>query len=251
MFPCVARYGSTFPCHSPSKPEDFCWCYCLSESYSTFYRPSRCALVDKLQGIGFDFKQIKTLWHTIVEIGEANNISREDAVKRFLTEINDHYDDILGLKSKKHELEAEINDLGSQKLKLIAYLNAFSKFGGPFEKLLGIINSTSPEEVSLLIDKLYSVGGVRSAIETLSAKQTLSAGRETNALPHTNNNNTNDGSIGDNNSKVEKSITSEFAHLSIAYQENITAGQLTTSNKTEVLPVDGHSQNHNGVNEIA
>ena len=113
------------------------------------------------------------------------------------------------------------------------------------------MNSTSPEEFRLLIDMLYSVGGVRSAIETLSAKQTLSVGRETNALPQTNNNNTNDGSIGDNNSKVEKSITSGFAHLSIAYQENITAGQLTTSNKTEVLPVDGHSQNHNGVNEIA
>src|ERR1041385_7359818 len=103
----------------------------------------------------------------------ANNISREDAVKGFFKEIENHYDDILGLRSKKHELEAEINDLGSQKLKLVAFLNAFTKFGGPFEKLLGIMNSTSPEEVSLLIDKLYSVGGVSSAIEKLSAKLTL------------------------------------------------------------------------------
>jgi predicted nucleic acid-binding Zn-ribbon protein len=206
----------------------------------TNHYTQRLSLIDKLQGIGFDFKQLKSLWHTIVEIAEANNISREDAVKRFITEINDHYDDILGLKSKKHELEAEINDLGSQKLKLVAYLNAFSKFGGPFEKLLGIMNSTSPEEVSLLIDKLYSVGGVSSAIEKLSAKLTLSVGRDTN-----------DGSIGDNNSKVEKSITSEFAHLSIAYQENSTAGQLTTSDNTAVLPVDSYSQNHNGGNEIA
>jgi len=112
------------------------------------------------------------------------------------------------------------------------------------------MNSTSPEEFRLLIDMLYSVGGVSSAIEKLSAELTLSVGRETNALPHTNNNNTNDGSIGDNNSKVEKSITSEFAHLSIAYQENSTAGQLTTSDNTAVLPVDGHSQNHNSGDQI-
>ena len=102
---------------------------------------------------------------------------------------------------------------------------------------------------------MYSVGGVRSAIETLSAKQTLSVGRETNALPHTNNNNTNDGSIhtnnnntndgsigGNNNSgKAEKSVTSEFAHLSITYQENSTAGQPTTD-KTAVLPVVSYIQ---------
>jgi hypothetical protein len=93
------------------------------------------------------------------------------------------------------------------------------------------MNSTSPEEFRLLIDMLYSVGGVSSAIETLSAKLTLSVGRETNALPplqHTNNNNTNDGSIADNNSNAEKSVTSEFAHLSITYQENSTAGQPTS-----------------------
>jgi len=101
---------------------------------------------------------LKSLWHTIVEISDANDISREYAVRTFIKEFDDHYDDILGLKSRKHKLEVEVSDLGQQKLNLVAYLNAFGKFGGHFEKLLGIINSTSPEaeEVNLLFDKLYS-----------------------------------------------------------------------------------------------
>jgi hypothetical protein len=50
----------------------------------TNHYTQRLSLVDKLQGIGFGFKQLKSLWHTIVEISDANNISREDAVKRFI-----------------------------------------------------------------------------------------------------------------------------------------------------------------------
>jgi hypothetical protein len=48
--------------------------------------------------MGFGFKELKSLWHTIVEISDANNISREDAVKRFFKKVDNHYDDILGFK---------------------------------------------------------------------------------------------------------------------------------------------------------
>lgn len=205
------------------------------------YYTQRLSLIESLEGIGFGFKELKSLWHTIVEISDANNISREDAVKGFFKEIENHYDDILGLKSRKHELEAEVNDFGRQKLKIVAYLNAFTKFGGPFEKLLGIMNSTSPEEVNLLVDKLYSVGGVRTAIEKLSTELTLSVGHETNALLNTNTNNSNNNDSDGNNSKTEKSITSELAHLSITYQESSTAGQ-PASDKTARLSVDDRSQ---------
>jgi hypothetical protein len=167
------------------------------------------------------------LWHIIVEISDANNISRQEAVKRLFKEIEDHYDDVLGLESRKHELEAEVSNLGREKLNLVAYLNAFRKFGGPFEKLLGIMNSTSPEEVNLLIDKLYSVGGVRPAIEKLSNKLALAlssllVSHQTNALANTNTNNNKHNDGHGNNSKTEKSLTSESARLSITYQENST-----------------------------
>jgi predicted nucleic acid-binding Zn-ribbon protein len=192
------------------------------------YYTQRLSLIDNLQGMGFGFKELKSLWHTIVEISDANNISREDAVKRFFKEVDNHYDDILGFKSRKHELEAEVNDLGQQKLKLVVYLNAFRKFGSPFEKFLGIMNSTSPDDVNLLFDKLDSVGGVRTAIKKLSNKLTLSSllvHHETNALSNTNTN-ANKNNDGDgNSSNTEKSITSESAHLSITYRENSTTGK--------------------------
>jgi hypothetical protein len=64
--------------------------------------------------MGFGFKELKSLWNIIVEISDANNILPEDAVGTFFKEIEDHYDDILGLKSRKHKLEAEVNDLGDK-----------------------------------------------------------------------------------------------------------------------------------------
>jgi hypothetical protein len=47
------------------------------------YYTQRLSLIENLEGIGFGFKELKSLWHTIVEISDANNISREDAVKGF------------------------------------------------------------------------------------------------------------------------------------------------------------------------
>jgi hypothetical protein len=112
------------------------------------------------------------------------------------------------------------------------------------------MNSTSPEEVNLLIDKLYSVGGVRPAIEKLSTNLTLSVGHETNALLNINtNNNNNTNNDGDgSNSKTEKTITSELAHLSITYQENSTTGQ-PAGDKIVGLSVDDRSQDDNCGNE--
>ena len=51
----------------------------------TSYYTQRLSFIDNLRGIGFGFKELKSLWHTIVEISDANNISREDAVKRSKT----------------------------------------------------------------------------------------------------------------------------------------------------------------------
>jgi predicted nucleic acid-binding Zn-ribbon protein len=205
------------------------------------YYTQRLSFIDNLQDMGFDFKELKSLWHTIVEISDANNISIEDAVRRFFKEIEDHYDDILGFESRKHELEAEVNGLGQQKLKIVVWLNAFTKFGGPFEKLLGIMNSTSPEEINLLVDKLYSVGGVRIAIEKLSTEITLSVGHETNAILK---------DVDSNNSKAQKNITSELTHLNITYQENSTTVQPANDRTAAVLSDNDYHQDDKRANVI-
>jgi hypothetical protein len=51
------------------------------EERMNFYK-QRLALIDELQAIGFGPKELKALWHTIIETSDANNISRESAVKK-------------------------------------------------------------------------------------------------------------------------------------------------------------------------
>jgi hypothetical protein len=130
------------------------------------------SLYDELQRMGLGLRELKQLRNTILEISDANNIPGEDAVKRFFKEIEEHYDDILGLESRKHKLQEQVKDLDQQKFKLSAYLNAFPKLGAPIAKLLGISNN-GPEEFSSLVDKVYNVGGIRAAIEKLSAQPVL------------------------------------------------------------------------------
>jgi hypothetical protein len=48
-------------------------------------------------------KELKLLWHTIYEIDDTNNIPREDAIKKFFRDVEDHYDD-------KHGLKEEVNN---------------------------------------------------------------------------------------------------------------------------------------------
>jgi predicted nucleic acid-binding Zn-ribbon protein len=179
------------------------------EESTKFYK-QRLSYVEDLQAIGFGLKELKALWYTIVEISNTNNISREDAVKRLLKEIEDHYDDILGLESRKHELDVEVNDLHRLKLNLSGYLKAFTNFGGPIAKFVNIINNNSPEEVSLLVDKVYMVGGIRTAIEKLSDRPILVTDGKSPFLSN----------ISDNDSHTETSAIRKFSDRSITSQAN-------------------------------
>lgn len=46
--------------------------------------------------MGFGLKELKLLWRNIYEIADANNIPREEAIKKFFKDVEDHYDDKLG-----------------------------------------------------------------------------------------------------------------------------------------------------------
>jgi hypothetical protein len=45
------------------------------------------AVYGMLRDIGFGLKEQKLLWHTIREIADANNISKEDAINKFFKDI--------------------------------------------------------------------------------------------------------------------------------------------------------------------
>ena len=173
---------------------------------------------------------MKALWHTVIEISNANNIPKEDAVKKFFNDTEKHYDDILGLESRKHELQEEVKDLGQQKFKLFFVLNAFPKVGAPIAKLLGISNN-GPEQFSLLVDKVYMVGGIKAAIEKLSAQPMLiAAGKSPN-------NNYDDD-------QTEKSTTRKLTDPSITNQSNSSTDESLNDN-TAVMSADDHEQKDN------
>lgn len=64
---------------------------------------------------GFGLNELKKLWHILVKISTANNISSQEVGKKFLKDIEDQYDDKVGfenniraLKMEKEEIEAEV-----------------------------------------------------------------------------------------------------------------------------------------------
>ncbi|HXX98842.1 MAG TPA: hypothetical protein VEL11_17235 [Candidatus Bathyarchaeia archaeon] len=71
--------------------------------------------VQELKQQGFGFKDIKQLSHTIKEIATANSIPEIFAVKKFITDIEQQYDDKLGFESKVENLKSEISKIERDK----------------------------------------------------------------------------------------------------------------------------------------
>ena len=65
----------------------------------------------ELDGMGFNLKKLKQLYGTIIEIAIANHILPWDAVKEFLNDIENHYDNKLGFETKIKELRTTMDKL--------------------------------------------------------------------------------------------------------------------------------------------
>ena len=72
------------------------------------------SIYNELDSIGFGLKELKLLYHTVEEISIANKMPIGDAVKKFLKDIDDNYDDWLGFESKAQKLISEITTLTQQ-----------------------------------------------------------------------------------------------------------------------------------------
>ncbi len=68
-------------------------------------------IYNELVKIGFGLKELKQLYGTIMELSLANNIKPDEAVSKFLNDIESQYDEKMGL-------ETTINNLKSEKKKL-------------------------------------------------------------------------------------------------------------------------------------
>jgi uncharacterized coiled-coil DUF342 family protein len=147
---------------------------------------------NELEGMGFGLKELKFLRHTVREIAGANNIPLSEAVEKFLKDIEDQYDDKLGLESKVDKLQTEVNKLTQEEGRLRMQLSILPLVGPLLMRLsqngvreqdivdiaellkddAGIsgIKGIKIEEIRSLIAELRMYGSINSAIERLSQK---------------------------------------------------------------------------------
>ena len=68
----------------------------------------------QLESRGFGLKEIKQLQYVILEIALANNITEDNAILKFLKDVEEQYDNKLGFDLKVNEKRNELNKLNSQ-----------------------------------------------------------------------------------------------------------------------------------------
>jgi len=66
---------------------------------------------EELSNLGLGLKELKKLWNITMEISVANNISTENAMRKFLHDVESQYDDKLGFETKINELELKKKEL--------------------------------------------------------------------------------------------------------------------------------------------
>ena len=72
----------------------------------------------ELEDMGFGYKVQKLLRHRVREIGFANQMHPDEAVGKFLRDLEEQYDDKLGFESKLNNLKSEIQKNEQMQLQL-------------------------------------------------------------------------------------------------------------------------------------
>jgi hypothetical protein len=70
--------------------------------------------LSELKPMGFGMNELKQLWLTISEIAEANSIPREQAVPKFLKDVDEQYDRKIGFEYKVNSKKKELESLNNQ-----------------------------------------------------------------------------------------------------------------------------------------
>lgn len=80
----------------------------------------RISLYHELEKRGMGIKELKLLWHIVAEIAIANNISQDRASQKFLTDVQQQYDDKLGFEAMLQNLKSEILKNEQMQLQIVA-----------------------------------------------------------------------------------------------------------------------------------
>jgi hypothetical protein len=168
-------------------------CSSLQQMVSLYNRTL--ATYQELETMGFGLKELKFLRNTIREIAGANNITLDTAIQKFFKDIDEQYDDKLGLESKIDKLRTEVNRLIQEEARLRMQLSVLQSTGPLLIRLIqrGVseqdivdiaelltndVDITSSnnkgsigiKEIRLLIAELRTYGSIKSSIRQLSQK---------------------------------------------------------------------------------
>jgi hypothetical protein len=134
-----------------------------------------------LEVMGFGLNQLQFLWTTIREITRENNIDPEEAVTKFLSDVERQYNNKLGFESKIESLRNEVNRLNQEQVILRAGLLSLPLVGPKLVKLTqngvteqDIINMAaafekySGKDRESFVSELEHYVGLKSAMQELS-----------------------------------------------------------------------------------
>ena len=106
----------------------------------------------ELENIGMGFKELKTIYQTIIEISKANNINPKEAIEKFFNDLNE-YDDIISFKKKVEDLKKEVVTLNTQITNNRMTLLSQPQIGITLQKLFqnGILENDIEDINSILV----------------------------------------------------------------------------------------------------
>jgi DNA-binding transcriptional MerR regulator len=152
---------------------------------------------NELESMGFGLKELKLLWHTVMEIASANNIPSNEAMLKFFEDIEEHYDNRLGFESKVHTLQSQVNKLTQEEARLRAQILGLPLINPSLLRLFqkGVseqdiidfselrkaegsgrkdsssrISGISLEEIRSLVAELRTYGSIKSTLSQLGQK---------------------------------------------------------------------------------
>ena len=107
----------------------------------------------ELENIGMGFKELKTIYQTIIEISKTNNISPKEAIEKFFNDLNEYYDDVISFKKKVEDLKKEAATLNTQITNNRVTLLSQQQIGTTLQKLFhnGILENDIEEINSILV----------------------------------------------------------------------------------------------------
>ncbi|HYA84074.1 MAG TPA: LLM class flavin-dependent oxidoreductase [Candidatus Bathyarchaeia archaeon] len=134
-----------------------------------------------LEVMGFGLNHLQFLWTTIREITRENNIDPEEAVTKFLSDVEREYNNKLGFESKIESLRNEVNRLNQEQVILRAGLLSLPLVGPKLVKLTqngvteqdiiniaALLEKYSGKDRESFVSELEHYVGLKSGMQELS-----------------------------------------------------------------------------------